>query len=181
MAELPPRVQGFLANNETWSKKLQPFPTMKELRRAAFSGERKGILILTCLDPRCVPEQYFGPNIGAAVIRNAGGRANDDVVKSVLLLRSLADADVLLVVHHTDCGVMHLTQRQIVEEAKKRTPQAADRIVSLGDYGCFTEKELEQSIKEDVLKLRAEKALEGVQVIGFTMDLNDGIVRQVNV
>ena len=57
--------------------------------------------IVTCLDPRCVPEQYFGPDVRAAVIRNAGGRASEDVVRSVTVLRSLADAKVLMVVHHT--------------------------------------------------------------------------------
>lgn len=57
--------------------------------------------VVTCLDPRCVPEQYLGPDVRAGVIRNAGGRASPDVVKSVLVLRSLVDVDTVLVVHHT--------------------------------------------------------------------------------
>lgn len=77
--------------------------------------------------------------------------------------------------------MMHLSQEQIVDEAKKRTPQAADKIEALGNYGCFTEAELEQSVKEDVLKLRGEKSLGGMQVLGFTFALNDGIVKQLKI
>lgn len=56
---------------------------------------------MTCLDPRCVPEQFFGPDSRAAVIRNAGGRASKDVITSITVLRSLANAAAVLVIHHT--------------------------------------------------------------------------------
>ena len=55
---------------------------------------------MTCLDPRCVPEQFFGPDLGAGVIRNAGGRATKDAIKSITVLRSLANAASVFVVHH---------------------------------------------------------------------------------
>ena len=56
---------------------------------------------MTCLDPRCVPEQYFGSGVGAGVIRNAGGRATKDAITSMTVLRSLAVSSTVLVVHHT--------------------------------------------------------------------------------
>lgn len=56
---------------------------------------------VTCLDPRCVPEQYFGPGFRGAVFRNAGGRATDDVVRSLTDLRALVNMKTVLVVHHT--------------------------------------------------------------------------------
>ena len=56
---------------------------------------------MTCLDPRCVPEQFLGPDIRAGVIRNAGGRVSEDVMRSVLAIRALMDAKILMVVHHT--------------------------------------------------------------------------------
>ena len=56
---------------------------------------------VTCLDPRCVPEQFFGPDVGAAVFRNAGGRATKDAISSITLLLSLAGISSILVVHHT--------------------------------------------------------------------------------
>lgn len=56
---------------------------------------------VTCLDPRCVPEQFFGPDLGFAVIRNAGGRATKDAINSITILRSLGNAASVFVIHHT--------------------------------------------------------------------------------
>ena len=56
---------------------------------------------MTCLDPRVVPEQFFGPELNAAVIRNAGGRVSQDVIKSITVLRTLANLSAVLVIHHT--------------------------------------------------------------------------------
>lgn len=56
---------------------------------------------VTCLDPRCVPEAFFGPDLRGAVCRNAGGRATDDVVRSLNVLRALVNMKTVVVVHHT--------------------------------------------------------------------------------
>lgn len=56
---------------------------------------------MTCLDPRCVPETYFGPRIRGGVVRNAGGRATDDAIRSFTVLRALAGLKTIAVVHHT--------------------------------------------------------------------------------
>ena len=50
---------------------------------------------MTCLDPRVVPEQFFGPGLNSPVI------VNKDVINSIVLLRSLANASTVLVIHHT--------------------------------------------------------------------------------
>lgn len=56
---------------------------------------------MTCLDPRCVPEQFFGPNLGAGCVRNAGGRATKDAINSITVLRALVGIKTVLVIHHT--------------------------------------------------------------------------------
>ena len=56
---------------------------------------------MTCLDPRCVPEKFFGLALDAAVYRNAGGRATKDAITSITVLRSLVNVQAVLVVHHT--------------------------------------------------------------------------------
>lgn len=58
-------------------------------------------LPVTCLDPRVVPEQFFGPELNSPVIRNAAGRVNKDVINSITLLRSLANPSAVIVIHHT--------------------------------------------------------------------------------
>lgn len=56
---------------------------------------------VTCVDPRCVPEAFFGPDLRAAVHRNAGGRATADVVRTLNVLRALVKMNTVVVVHHT--------------------------------------------------------------------------------
>lgn len=56
---------------------------------------------MTCLDPRCVPETFFGPEFDGPVFRNAGGRATDDAIRSFTLLRGLAGLKNVAVIHHT--------------------------------------------------------------------------------
>ena len=75
----------------------------------------------------------------------------------------------------------HLTNDQVVNEAKERTPKAVAVIDKIDDYGCFPASDFEETVKKDVLKLRSEAALEGMQILGFTMDLGDGVVRQLHV
>ena len=74
----------------------------------------------------------------------------------------------------------HLTQEQIVGEAKKRTPAAAD-FVEGRDFGCFTAEDFEETVRKDVRKLRAAKVLEGLNVLGLVMDTSTGVVRELDV
>ena len=65
-------------------------------------------LPVTCLDPRCVPEQFFGPDFRTATIRNAGGRASQDAITSITVLRSLMmDAVAVFVIHHTGTHIFY--------------------------------------------------------------------------
>ena len=113
------------------------------------------------------------------VIRNAGGRATPDVVTSITALRTLADVKGVFVVHHTDCGMTHMTDEEIRKEAKRRTPDAAEDVDGVDGYGCFKAEEFEETIRKDVEKLRGEKVLGGLVVRGLAFDLDDGVVRVV--
>lgn len=53
------------------------------------------------MDPRCVPDKYFGPVYGGASVRNAGGRATDDAIASLMSLRAIGRLSTVAVVHHT--------------------------------------------------------------------------------
>lgn len=70
-------------------------------RRAVTDSNLFRPATVTCLDPRSVPEAFFGPDFRGAVIRNAGGRATDDAVRSLTVLKALAGVKTVAVVHHT--------------------------------------------------------------------------------
>src|SRR6202000_3294934 len=66
--------------------------------------------ILTCMDARLDPAKYAGLAEGYAhVIGNAGGRASDDAIRSLVISHKLLGTDEWFVIHHTDCGMQLFT------------------------------------------------------------------------
>src|SRR5215510_6043774 len=66
--------------------------------------------ILTCMDARLDPAKYAGLAEGDAhVIRNAGGRASDDALRSLVISYKLLATREFFVIHHTDCGMLFFT------------------------------------------------------------------------
>ncbi len=80
----------------------------------------RAVAILTCMDARLHPEQFCGLDFGDAhVIRNAGGRASDDAVRSLVISQRLLGTDEIIVIHHTDCGMLTFSNEQLVAKITK--------------------------------------------------------------
>src|ERR1700733_7119976 len=74
----------------------------------------RGFAILTCMDARLDPAQYAGLAEGDAhVIRNAGGRASDDAIRSLVISYKLLGTREFFVIHHTNCGMEFFTNDAI--------------------------------------------------------------------
>src|ERR1700757_3426539 len=70
----------------------------------------RGFAILTCMDARLDPAKYAGLAEGDAhIIRNAGGRASDDAIRSLVISYKLLGTREFFVIHHTDCGMLFFT------------------------------------------------------------------------
>src|SRR6476619_2051799 len=70
----------------------------------------RGFAILTCMDARLDPAKYAGLSEGDAhVIRNAGGRASDDAIRSIVISYKLLGTQEWFVIHHTNCGMEFFT------------------------------------------------------------------------
>lgn len=136
---------------------------------------RRGLLVLTCIDARIDPARALGLDLGDAhVLRNAGGRASDDAVRSALVSSWLLGTREFVVIHHTGCGMLSFTDDVLHE--KIRTEKGVD--VSDQDYLTFSD--LEQSVRDDVARLRDEKALpDDVTVSGFVYEVETGRLREV--
>ena len=82
----------------------------------------RNIAVLTCIDARIDPAKALGLEIGDAhVIRNAGGRATDDAVRSLLISSWLLGTREFLVIHHTDCGMAKFTDEAVAEIIAERS------------------------------------------------------------
>lgn len=133
------------------------------------------VAVLTCMDARLHPEAFLGLAIGDAhMIRNAGGRASDDAIRSLVISSQLLATTEFVVIHHTDCGMLTFSNEDL--RGKLRTGLGAD--ASGIDFLPFAD--LEQSVRDDVQRILASPFIApGVPVSGFVYDVRSGALRQV--
>jgi carbonic anhydrase len=76
--------------------------------------------------------------------------------------------------------VSHVTNDEVRAFAKSKNPAAAANVDKM-DFGVWKAENLDVTVREDVLKLREEKSLHGLEVYGFVLDTHTGVVREVDV
>ena len=132
------------------------------------------LLVLTCLDARLDPARMLGLEIGDAhVLRNAGGRVTDDVVRSAVVSSWLLGTREFLVIHHTDCGMTKFTDDVLHGMIQDATG------IDVSDEEYLSFSDVDESVREDVARLRDLKTLpEGVTVAGLVYDVRTGALRE---
>jgi carbonic anhydrase len=127
--------------------------------------------VLTCMDARLDPAKFLGLAEGDAhVIRNAGGLATDDVIRSLVISHWLLGTREALVIGHEGCGLLAVTN----EELRRRLPQEA------GDLDLLPFADLEESVRVSVQRIRDSRLLPGeFTVAGFVYDIATGLLREV--
>jgi carbonic anhydrase len=133
------------------------------------------VAVLTCMDARLDPAKFLELNEGDAhVIRNAGGRASQDAIRSLVISHTLLGTNEFLVIHHTDCGMLTFTNEQL----RERLRRALDADASAIDFLPFPD--LDESVRQDVAAIHSTQFLpKGIPVNGFVYDVRTGRLRQV--
>lgn len=133
------------------------------------------IAVLTCMDARLDPIHDLGLQIGEAhVLRNAGGRATDDALRSLLLSWYELGTREVLIVHHSRCGA------RVEDEAALRRRLEEATGASLDDVELHTFEDDEQAVRDDVERVRNSPfAPDDLVVRGAIHDLEAGVVREV--
>jgi len=131
--------------------------------------------ILTCMDDRVDPMKILGLHPGEAhVIRNAGGRATDDAIRSLVVSVTVLDRPEILVIHHTACIMGWVTNEQLRELALRDSNVNVSRL----DFLTFTD--LDGSVREDVAKIGTSPFIEnGLAVTGFVYDLSTSRLKEI--
>ena len=149
--------------------------------------------ILTCMDARLDPAKYAGLAEGDAhVIRNAGGRVNDDAIRSLLISHKLLGTQEWFVVHHSDCGMLTFTNEIMADLLAESLESAA-----LGEEGWYNPqqeggsragqyinflpfKNLEQSVIDDVTAIRNHPLVsKHIPIYGYIYDVKTGKLVEV--
>lgn len=149
--------------------------------------------VLTCMDARLDPAKFAGLSEGDAhVIRNAGGRASDDAIRSLVISYKLLGTREFFVIHHTDCGMEFFTNDVIRGllanslETAELTP-AGFRDVGqgpgsrAGEYiEWLTVSDRQQAVVDDVTRIRSHPlAPATIPIYGYIYDVRTGRLIEV--
>jgi len=182
------------------SKVLDEVLKANQSYAASFGGKGKlaspparQFAILTCMDARLDPAKFAGLAEGDAhVIRNAGGRASDDAIRSLVISYKLLGTKEWFVVHHTDCGMLRFTNEvmrgllsQSLETASVRDGQWKDPGTGGGstagnhiDWLAF--QDLEKSVVADVARIRSHPLVPArIPIHGYIYEVTTGRLIEV--
>ena len=153
----------------------------------------RGFAILTCMDARLDPAKYAGLSEGDAhVIRNAGGRASDDAIRSLVISYKLLGTKEWFVIHHSNCGMEFFTDeviRGLLANSLETAALGAEGFYDVGTgpgsaeakyIDWLTISEQAQSVTEDVARIKAHPLVpKGIPVYGYIYDVTTGRLVEV--
>jgi carbonic anhydrase len=134
----------------------------------------RGLAVLTCMDSRIDPLRMLGLSPGdAKILRNAGARVTDDVLRTLVLATYLLGVDRVMVVAHTSCRMTGTTE-QSVHEAIGEAGGPDTRSIAF-----LTTEDQVQALRDDVQRIRSWPYLGRIAVGGFLLDLKTGHIDQL--
>ena len=130
----------------------------------------KGLAVVLCMDSRIEPLAMLGLVPGdAKIMRNAGARVNDDVLRSLVLAVQFLDVERVAIVAHTDCAMTHMTDEHINAALAERYPGAPL------DIEWLTVEDQAATVKADIERIRECPLLPAdLEVAGFVYDVASG-------
>lgn len=133
----------------------------------------KKLAVLACMDARLTVEDVLGLRTGDAhIIRNAGGLATDDAIRSLVISQELLGTEEVIVVEHTGCGMLTFKDEEVRRGLAKKTGQDVD--LTFHAFG-----ELEANLREQVDRIRAHPWIKDVPVHGLIYEVETGRLREV--
>jgi carbonic anhydrase len=149
--------------------------------------------ILTCMDARLDPARFAGLSEGDAhVIRNAGGRASDDAIRSLVISSKLLGTREWFVIHHTDCGMLAFTNevmRDLLAHSLETAQLEGGKWKDVGKgpgslEGHFIEwltiRDQAQSVVADVARIKAHPLVpKHIPVYGYIYEVATGRLIEV--
>jgi carbonic anhydrase len=134
----------------------------------------KGLAVVACMDARLNVYALLGLQEGEAhVIRNAGGVVSDDVLRSLVISQRLLGTREVILVHHTDCGMLTFTDDQV----------KADIEADVGlrpHFALEAFSDLERDIRQSIARIKASPFVPNKDSIrGFIYDVRSGALQEV--
>ena len=132
------------------------------------------IAVLACMDARLNPYGILGLREGDAhVIRNAGGVVSDDVIRSLAISQNLLGTEEIILIHHTDCGMLTFTDDELAERLERETGQRPQ-------WRAHAFSDLEQDVREGIERIKSSPFIPRTDSVrGFVYEVETGRLREV--
>jgi carbonic anhydrase len=134
----------------------------------------KQTAVLACMDARLNVYGILGLQEGEAhVIRNAGGVATDDAIRSLVISQRLLGTREVVLIHHTDCGMLTFT-----DDAVKR--QIQDEVGIKPEFSLEAFPDLDEDVQQSIARIKSNPFIPHTdQVRGFVYEVETGKLREV--
>ena len=146
-----------------------------KLGNLAMAPARK-LAILACMDARLTVELFCGLKTGEAhIIRNAGGIATDDALRSLIISQHLLGTEEFIVINHTDCGMLSFKDEALRKQLEEKTGSHPS---IPAHFHAF--KDLEENVRAQVERIKSHPWIpKSVGVRGFIYDVRTGRLHEV--
>ena len=135
----------------------------------------KKVAVLACMDARLQVYEVLGLDVGDAhIIRNAGGVVTDDAIRSLAISQRLLGTEEIVLIHHTDCGMLTFTDDNFKAELEQETG-----IKPTWAAEAFTD--LDADVRQSINRIKASPFIPRKDSVrGFVYDVHDGRLREVS-
>ena len=126
------------------------------------------------MDARLDPSRILGLELGDAhVIRNAGGVVTDDEIRSLAISQRLLDTNEIILIHHTDCGMLKITDEEFRDQLERETGQRPD-------WHTGTFSDLDESVRRSIDRIRRSPFVPNTDSVrGYVYEVETDRLREV--
>jgi carbonic anhydrase len=156
-----------LKNNESFARSFEqgnlPLPPARK------------IAVVACMDARLNPYPILGLELGDAhVIRNAGGVITDDEIRSLAISQHLLGTEEIMLIHHTDCGMLTFNDQEFAEKLEGETGQRPQ-------WEARSFADLDQDVRDSIQRIKDSSFIPRTDSVrGFVYDVKTGGLREVS-
>jgi carbonic anhydrase len=165
VSNTPPQLARILAENDRYAAQFD--------RSALPLPPGRRLAVVACMDARLMIEDALGLRTGDAhVIRNAGGLATDDAIRSLVISQHLLGTDEVIVIEHTGCGMLTFEDEPVRDRIAAETGESVD-------LPLLAFPDLEANLKAQVERIRSHPWVKDVPVSGLVYEVETGRLRHV--
>ena len=137
---------------------------------------RRHVAVLACMDSRILFEHCLGLRPGDAhMIRNAGGIATDDAIRSLIVSHHLLDTQEFIIINHTDCGLLKVQEDELRQRLTEKMGAVA---TEPADFYAFDD--LEENVRQQIHRVKTHPWIpKHIPVRGFVYDVKNGKLAEI--